>query len=99
MTAVPGNTMKAYRDRTRAEVAEPLRELRKRQAVEWGKILRALKAGPRTAPELAKETGLASELVVWYVMTFVRDKTLRVAEKTREGFYRYALVPKGGGSA
>ena len=99
MTAASVNTMKAYRDRTGAKVPEALRDLRKRQAVESGKIFQALKAGPRTAPELAKETGLPSELVVWYVMTFVKDKTVRVAEKTEDGFFRYALVPKGGGSA
>ncbi len=98
MTAATGNTMKAYRDRTGATVPEALRELRKRQAVESGKILQALRAGPRTAPELAKETGLPSPLVVWYVMTFVREKTVRTAEKTEDGFFRYALVPKGGAS-
>ncbi len=96
MTAAAGNTMKAYRDRTGAQVPEALRDLRKRQAVESGKILQALKTGPRTAPELAKETGLPSPLVVWYVMTFVKQKTVRAAEKTQEGFFRYALVPKGG---
>ncbi len=96
MTETPGNTMKAYRDRTHAAPSEALRELRKRQAVETAKILGAMKAGPRTVPEIAKATGLASELVVWYVMTFCRDKTLRVAEKAGDGFYRYALVPKGG---
>lgn len=94
-----GNTMKAYRDQTGAKVPEALRDLRKRQAVESGKILQALKAGPRTAPELARDTGLASQLVVWYIMTFVKDKVVRAAEKTEDGFFRYALVPKGGGSA
>ena len=99
MTAAAGNTMKAYRDATGAKVPEPLRELRKRQAVESGKILQALKAGPRTAPELAEETGLPSQLVVWYIMTFVKDKTVRATEKSGDGFFRFALVPKGGGSA
>ncbi len=99
MTAIPGNTMKAYRDRTGAKVPEALRDLRKRQAVESAKILQALKAGPRTAPELAKVTGLPSELVVWYVMTLVKNKTIRAAGKTEDGFFRYTLVPEGGGSA
>ena len=99
MTAAAGNTMKAYRDRAGAKVPEALRDLRKRQAVESSKILQALKAGPRTAPEIAEETGLPSERVVWYVMTFVKDKTIRAAEKTEDGFFRYTLVPKGGGSA
>ncbi len=96
MSAPAGNTMKVYRDRTGAKPSEALRELRKRQAVETGKILGVLKAGPRTIPEIAKETGLPSRLVVWYVMTFCRDKTLGVVEKTGDGFYRYALAPKGG---
>jgi hypothetical protein len=96
MNAPSGNTMKAYRDRTGAKPSEALRELRKRQATETAKILGALKTGPRTIPEIASETGLPSRLVVWYVMTFCRDKTLRVAEKTGDGLYRYALAPKGG---
>ncbi len=99
MTATAGNTMKAYRDWTGAKVPEALRDLRKRQAVESGKILQALKAGPRTAPELAQETGLPSPLVVWYVMTFVKAKAVRTVEKTEDGFFRYALAPKGGASA
>lgn len=94
MSAAPRNTMKAYRDRTHATPPEPLRELRKRQAAETAKILRALKSGPKTAPELARETGLPSELVVWYVMTFCKDKTLRVAGKAEDGFFRYALPAK-----
>jgi len=96
MTASSGNTMKAFRDRTGAKPPEPLRELRKRQAVEIAKVLQTLKAGPRTVPEIAKETGLPSDLVVWYIMTFCKDKSVRVAEKTGEGFYRYALAAKGG---
>lgn len=96
MSALAGNTMKAYRDRTGAKPSEALRELRKRQATETAKILSTLKAGPRAIPEIATETGLPSRLVVWYVMTFCRDKTLRVAEKTGDGLYRYALAPKGG---
>ncbi len=97
MTAGPRNTMKAYRDRTAAKVPEALRELRKRQAVESAKIFQALKAGPRTAPEIAKETGLPSPLVVWYLMTFVKEKSVLPAGKTEAGFFRYALVPRGGG--
>ena len=90
------STMKTFRERTGATVPAALRELRKRQAVETAKILQVLKAGPRTAPEIARETGFPSDLVVWYVMTFCKAKTLRVADKTSEGFYRYALPETGG---
>ncbi len=96
MTAAAVNTMKAYRDRTGAKPSEPLRELRKRQATEIVKILQALKSGPRTVPEISKETALPSPLVVWYVMTFCKDKSVRVAGKTEAGFYRYELATKGG---
>ena len=95
MSESPRNTMKAYRARTHATPPEALRELRKRQAGETAKILRALKAGPKTVPELAQETGLPSDLVVWYVMTFCKDKTLRVAGKAGGGLFRYALPEKG----
>jgi hypothetical protein len=96
MTPLARNTMKAYRDRTHATPPEALREQRKRQAVETGKILGALKAGPRTVPEITKETGLPSQLVVWYVMTFCKDKTVHIAEKLCDGYYRYELTAKGG---
>jgi hypothetical protein len=96
MTTPARSTMKAFRDRTGATPSEELRTLRKRQASETGVILRALKLGPLTIPEIVAATELPSPTVVWYVMTFCRDKTLRVAEKTADGFYRYALVPRGG---
>lgn len=96
MTLIARNTMKAYRERTHATPSEALRELRKRQAVEAAKILGTLKAGPRTLPEIAKETGLPSPLVVWYVMTFCKEKTVHTADKTGDGYYRYELTTKGG---
>ncbi len=96
MTAPPRNTMKVYRDRTHASPAEALRELRKRQARETATILAALKAGPKTVPEIAAESGLPSPLVVWYVMTFCREKSLLVAGKAGDGYFRYTIAPKGG---
>lgn len=96
MTAPARNTMKAYRDRTHATPSETLRELRKRQAVETAKILGALKAGPRTVPEIAEETRLPSQDVVWYVMTFCKGKTVRVAGKAGDGYYRYELTTAEG---
>ncbi len=97
MTAPSINTMKAYRDRTGAKPPEALRELRKRQATETAKILQVLKSGPRTVPEIAQATSLPAPLVVWYVMTFCKDKSLRVAGKTDGGFYRYELTTNKGG--
>ncbi len=96
MTATARNTMKAYRDRTGAMPPENLRELRKRQATESGAILRVLKQGPSTIPEIAAATKLPSPTVVWYVMTYCRDKTLKPVEKTPDGFYRYGLTTKEG---
>ncbi len=96
MTAPARNTMKAYRDRTRATPSRELRDLRKRQAGETAKILGTLKGGPKTIPEIVQDTGLPSPLVVWYVMTFTRDKTLLVTGKAGDGYFRYTLAPKGG---
>jgi hypothetical protein len=96
MSVGSGNTMKAYREKTGATPSEALRALRKRQAAETSKILRALKAGPRTVPELVAETALPSRLVMWYVMSFCRDKTLKPVEKTTDGFYRYVITTKEG---
>ncbi|HYM39591.1 MAG TPA: hypothetical protein VEY12_05535 [Thermoplasmata archaeon] len=96
MSVVSGNTMKAYREKTGATPSEALRTLRKRQAVETSKILGALKVGPRTIPELVAATALPSRLVVWYVMSFCRDKLLKPLDKTPDGFYRYAITTKEG---
>jgi hypothetical protein len=42
------------------------------------------------------ETALPSRLVMWYVMSFCRDKTLKPVEKTTDGFYRYVITTKEG---
>ncbi len=96
MTAPARNTMKAFRDSTNAAPSEALRELRRRQASETAVILRAVKSGPLTIPEIVAKTDYPSEVVVWYIMTFCREKTLKPVEKTPEGFYRYGLTTKEG---
>lgn len=53
-------------------------------------LLEALKAGPRTIPELAGQCGLPSEEVVWNVMAMRRYG--KVVEEELDGdYYRYRL--------
>jgi predicted Rossmann fold nucleotide-binding protein DprA/Smf involved in DNA uptake len=52
-------------------------------------IQQALKDGPRTAPEIAAQTGIPSHKVFWYVIAL--KKYGKIGEAGRAGdYYRYA---------
>jgi predicted Rossmann fold nucleotide-binding protein DprA/Smf involved in DNA uptake len=54
----------------------------------------ALAAGPRSAPEIAADTGLPTHQVFWHLMAM--RKYGRVAETEEAGGYcQYSLVEKG----
>ena len=59
------------------------------------KILEALKTGPKTVPEIAKETGIDTYTVFWYLMTYLRYKHIEPVEKTDEGYWKYKWVETG----
>ena len=53
----------------------------------------ALKKGPRTVPEIARETGIEPKAAMWHIMAM--KKYGLVAEGERRGdFYEYALIAK-----
>jgi len=54
------------------------------------KLTEALKKGQRTVPEIAAETGIESQVVMWHLMAMKRYGT--VQEGTRKGeFFLYML--------
>ena len=87
-------TITAYREKTGAKASTLLLELRRTQLEIHGKITKSLAAGPRTIPEVAKDTGYSPKMVVWYMMTYYKYGLVSVAGKTEEGYYRYALKEK-----
>ena len=87
-------TITAYREKTGAKASPQLLELRRKQLEINGKITKSLSGGPRTVPEVAKDTGYAPRMVLWYLMTYYKYGLIAVAGKTEEGYYRYALKEK-----
>ena len=86
------STVKIYKERTGAKPSERVTKLVKEQARIKSKILNALKSGAKTVPEIAEETGLDGETVMWYLMTFLRLHEVEAVEKNEEGYYRYRLI-------
>ena len=87
-------TITAYREKTGAKAPPELLQLRKTQLEINGRISKSLAQGPKTVPELAKETGYAPRTVLWYLMTSFKYGLVIQAGKTDEGYYRYALKEK-----
>ena len=56
------------------------------------KLKAAIKDTPKTIPEIAKETGLESHVVVWYLMTFWRYRKVEPVEKTDDDYWKYKWV-------
>ena len=87
-------TITAYRERTGAKASPQLLQLRKTQLEINGKIAKSLSAGPKTVPEVAKDTGYPPRTVLWYLMTSYKYGLVSPAGKTDEGYFRYALKEK-----
>lgn len=87
-------TSQILREKTGVKASPQLLELRKYQLDMSSKLSNALKAGPKTIPELSKETGIPSKTVLWYMMTYNKYNIIYAVGKTKEGYYQYALKPK-----
>lgn len=56
-------------------------------------IFGALKQGPKTIPEIARETGLSLKEVTWYLMSLRKyGSILETGETTDDGYYKYKLT-------
>lgn len=87
-------TITAYREKTGAKASPELLQLRKEQLEINGKITKSLASGPKTVPQVAKETGFAPRTILWYLMTSYKYGLVSPAGKTEDGYYRYALKEK-----
>ncbi|HDI73840.1 MAG TPA: hypothetical protein ENF57_02390 [Candidatus Korarchaeota archaeon] len=85
------NTVLEYRKKTGIEPPEELVELVKEINKIKAKITNALKEGPKTIPEIAKEIGMKESLTAWYVLTFVKYGLLEPESQTDEGYYKYKV--------
>ncbi len=76
------------------ETRKPPKENVERQK-EQRKIIKAikeaLKSGPKTIPQIAEETGLKSDDVVWYLFSLRKYGEIQEVEEV-DGYYTYKLV-------
>ena len=87
-------TITAYREKTGAKAPQRLLDLRRDQLEANGKIMKALAAGPKTVPEVARDTGLPPRKTLWFLMTYFKYGLVAPAGKTEEGYFRYAVKEK-----
>ncbi len=81
--------VKVFRDRM-GGLTEAKKAMAKDQRDTIKAIQAALKAGPRTVPEISAETKIASQKVLWYIMALKRYG--KVAEAGQAGeYFRYEL--------
>jgi hypothetical protein len=84
--------IKALREE-RSSLIERNKELLKKQNNDTGLIKKALKDGPKIIPELAKETGLKGDLILYYISAM--KKYGEVTESGHSGaYFMYALIEK-----
>ncbi len=84
-------TAHILRSRLDIKVPKELTEMLKKQTEIKTKILKSLRKGPKTVPEISQETGLDTSTVFWYLMTMYRHGQIEEAGKTDEGYFKYKL--------
>jgi len=87
------STLKALRERGVKPKPETIERLKEQRQIRK-KITESLKGGAKTIPQIAKETGLPSPIVTWFLMSML--KYGEVEECGEEGdYYLYRLVEVG----
>ncbi len=83
------NTFLYLKKKLNYKVPRELQERLKEQARILNAIKRALSSGPKTVPEIAKETGIPTHTVFWYIATMLRYMEVEPMEKkeTENGDY------------
>jgi len=73
-----------------------IREIIRDEMVMRSKILKILKDGPKTVPEVAEALGEPTEEVMFWMMGMRKYGYIEETQDiTDEGFYRYELTEKG----
>ncbi len=76
-------------------VSEELKEKRKEDNRINKLILKALESGPKTIPRIAGETGLAEDIVTYYLMTLRKYGKLETGEiDDMDEYFNYKLKQK-----
>ena len=76
-------------------VSEEVKEKRKEDNRINKLILKALESGPKTIPQIAKETGLEDDIVTYNLMTLRKYGKLETGEiDDMDEFFSYKLKPK-----
>ena len=84
--------LKALREE-RSELIARNKEILKKQSSETGLIKKGLKEGSKTIPELTRETGLKSDLILYYVSAMKKFGEITEAGHAG-GYFKYSLVEK-----
>ncbi len=84
-------TVHILRDKLGLKPSKELIEMLKKQNEIKSKIFKAIKQKAKTVPEIAKETGLDTTTIFWYLMTFYRHGLIEEVGKTDEGYFKYKL--------
>jgi predicted transcriptional regulator len=84
--------LKALREE-RSELISRNKEILKKQSSETGLIRKGLKEGNKTIPELAENTGLKSDLILYYVSAMKKFGEITEAGHAG-GYFKYSLVEK-----
>ncbi len=82
-------TVEIFRKKYSLRVPEALSaELRKQAGIKV-KIMRSISKTPKTPKEISEDTGIPTETVFWYLMTFYKYGLVEAVEKTDEGYFKY----------
>lgn len=77
----------------RGGVPKHLVERNRQQIAVRRKLVEALRAGPKTVPELAQATGLPRHHVFWHLMAMRKYGTVSEGAE-REEYFLYALIER-----
>ena len=84
--------LKALREERSTLIARN-KELLKKQNSDTGLIKKGLKDGSKTIPELAKVTGLKSDVILYYVSALKKFGEVTDSGHA-DGYFKYSLVEK-----
>ncbi|MGQ4891775.1 MAG: hypothetical protein ACP6IP_04710 [Candidatus Njordarchaeia archaeon] len=85
------NTFLYLKKKLNYQTPKEVQERLKEQAKIVNAIKKALRGGPKTVPEIAKETGLDTYTVFWYIATMLRYMEVDMVEKNEEDYWIYKL--------
>ena len=87
--AAGATELKALRE-SRKEVVERVRSLVKEQGHIEKQIALALKDGPKTVPEVSRETGIPTNTVLWVLMALKKYGKI-VEGQQKDSYFTYGL--------